>query len=129
MNLGLSCDRPGTAAFAKPEDVGHRLENLVYLELRRRGVIEVGYLATPNGYEVNFCGRGSDGVLQLVQVCTSLSDAGTRSRELRALADVMAGEGLRNATMVTLHEEEVVRVGAGEVRVVPAWRWLLEGGT
>lgn len=117
-----------TAAFAHPEDLGHRLENVVYLELRRRGLVELGYLDTAEGFEVDFCGRDAEGALRLVQVCARLSDPGTRDRELRALAAGMAELGLAEATLVTLYDEDRVRLGPGTVRVVPAWRWLLEAG-
>lgn len=116
-----------TAAFAKPDDVGHRLEALVYLELRRRGFVEMGYLDTADGCEVDFCVRGHDGALHLVQVCAQLSDGETRARELRALASGMAEARTDRATLVTLYDEEVVRLDAGTVDVVPAWRWLLAG--
>jgi hypothetical protein len=33
-----------------------------------------------------------------------------------------------DAALVTLYDEEIVRLRSGTVRVVPAWRWLLEGG-
>ncbi|MCB9683194.1 MAG: ATP-binding protein [Alphaproteobacteria bacterium] len=115
-----------TVAFAKPEDVGHRLESLVYLELRRRGLVELGYVDTEAGFEVDFCGRQADGTPHLVQVCAQLSDEDTRRRELRALEAAMAELGIAAATLVTLREEEVVRLPTGTVRVVPAWRWLLE---
>ncbi len=117
-----------TAAFAKPEDVGHRLEDLVYLELRRRGFIDLGYLDTSAGFEVDFCGRDALGELRLIQVCASLSDPDTRARELRALDAGMAETPVGEATLVTLREEETVKLSSGVVRVVPAWRWLLEGG-
>jgi predicted AAA+ superfamily ATPase len=115
-----------TAAFAKPEDVGHRLEDLVYLELRRRGLAELGYLETEDRFEVDFCARDVEGEVHLVQVCASLTDPATRARELRALDAAMAELRLSTATLVTLYEEETVPVGGGQVRVVPAWRWLLE---
>jgi predicted AAA+ superfamily ATPase len=118
-----------TVAFAKPEDVGHRLETLVYLQLRRRGCAEVGYVETASGYEVDFCSRSADGTIALTQVCAELGAEGnsTRERELRALDEAMAEMGLDEATLVTLREEEHVRLARGAVRVVPAWRWLLEG--
>lgn len=114
------------AAFAKPEDLWHRLENLVYLELRRRGLAEVGYLETSRGFEVDFCGRTPEGEVRLVQVCAHLEDPETRARELRALDDAMQELGVDRATLVTLHDDETVGLSGGEVRVVPAWRWLLE---
>jgi predicted AAA+ superfamily ATPase len=116
-----------TAAFAKPDDVGHRLENLVYLELRRRGVANLGYLATVDGFEVDFCGESPDGALQLVQVCASLSDPDTRARELRALEAALSEVPARSATIVTLYEEDTLQVAGATVGVVPAWRWLAEG--
>lgn len=115
-----------TAAFAKPDDVGHRLETLVYLELRRRGRVDLGYVATSDGFEVDFGFRLEDGALHLVQVCASLADPDTRTRELRALTAAMTELSVPAATLVTLHDDETVRVEAGVVRVVPAWRWLLQ---
>ncbi len=115
-----------TAAFAKPEDVGHRLETLVYLELRRRGLSELGYLETNGGFEVDFCGHGPDGEPRLVQVCSSLSEPETRTRELRALEAAMTELGASEAVLVTLDQEERVSLSSGTVRIVPAWRWLLE---
>ena len=106
-------------------DVGHVLENVVYLELRRRGCT-VGYVATAAGTEVNFHVHRSSGKPELVQVCASLADAKTRARELRAIADARQELGPLPATVVTLHDDEQLEASDGAVRVVPAWRWLLE---
>ncbi len=114
-----------TAALARPDDVGHRLENLVYLELRRRGLAELGYLDPASGYEVDFCVRDAAGTSWLVQVCAQLSDPDTRERALRALEAGMSELGIDEATLVALYDEEGVRLASGGVRVVPAWRWLL----
>lgn len=73
-------DRSGKA------NLGHALETTVLLELERRG-IEVAYVHTPGGYEVDFLARFPDGGEQLIQVCVSLDDAATREREVRALLD------------------------------------------
>ncbi len=113
-----------TAAFAKPDDVGHRLEDLVYLELRRRRVEELGYLTTGDGHEVDFCGR-LGGELVLVQVCAHADDPDTRHRELRALDEAMRELDVEHATLVTLDDEGEAPVSRGVVEVVPAWRWLL----
>lgn len=115
-----------TAAFAKPADVGHWLENLVYLELRRRGVAELGYVLTAGGREVDFCVRTAGGALALVQVCADLTDADTLGREMGSLNEAMAELGVHDATLVTLREEGHATVPAGNVAMVPAWRWLLQ---
>lgn len=68
-------------------DLGHRLENAVYLELLRRyRRVSVGKLGTA---EVDFVAMGDDGP-HYVQVAQSILDEGTRDREfapLRKIAD------------------------------------------
>jgi uncharacterized protein len=105
-------------------NTGQLLENVVYLELRRRGY-ETTYLRTPGGHEVDFVARKRGEPVELLQVCADLSAA--RERELGALGEALkAGRG-RRATVVTLAEEETVTLARRRVRVVPIWRWLLEG--
>lgn len=108
----------------RSDDVGHHLENLVYLELRRRGELH-GYHVTATGREVDFV-AGPRGELQLVQVCASLGEGATREREIQALGEAVAELRPDTATIVTLAEEERIVVDGHQVRVVPAWRWLLE---
>lgn len=119
---------PGLAAacsYRVSKDVGHLLENTVYLELRRRGR-DVAYVETASGREVDFVTTWRGEVVELVQVCADMTAPDTRARELTALGEAMAGLGLRQATIVTLEETDTLAIPAGTVRVVPAWRWLLE---
>ncbi|MBI5490678.1 MAG: ATP-binding protein [Deltaproteobacteria bacterium] len=119
---------PGLAravSWRAAQDRGHLLENVVYLELRRRGA-EPRYVVTRAGHEVDFLARWPDGSRELVQVCESLARPDTRERELRALEEAFAEGRAGRAVVVTLHEEETVRVKRRSVRVVPAWRWMLE---
>ena len=128
---------PGLAAamsHATATDVGARLENAVFLELRRRhGRLlqgQVSYYLTASGHEVDFvvgdlfhqrAGR-------LVQACADLSAPQVREREVRALVEAMTETGLDRGEIVTLREEGMVKTEAGTIRIVPAWRWLLERG-
>ena len=106
-------------------DTGHHLENIVYLELRRRSEL-AGYYLTRSKREVDFVTTSASGQRQLVQVCATLDAEGTRERELRALDEAAEETGITDLTIVTLHEEGLERAGEREVRVVPAWRYLLE---
>ena len=67
-----------------------------------------------------------DDVYQLVQVSVNLDDPKTRARELSALEDGMAKYGITESTMVTMDAEETVSVSSGIVRILPAWKWLLD---
>lgn len=119
---------PGLAAatsFPASRDVGHLLETLVYLELRRRG-LSVAYLINDQGHEVDFLAQDRTGQRSLLQVAAEMGAEATRRRELRALEEAMEGQDLDQGTVITLREEETVEMDAGRIRLVPAWRWFLE---
>ena len=71
-------DRTGRA------NVGHALETAVLIELERRR-LDVTYVRTKQGYEVDFMARSADRRRELIQVCADASDPATAERELRAL--------------------------------------------
>ncbi|MGB4592179.1 MAG: ATP-binding protein [Coriobacteriia bacterium] len=125
---------PGLAFAVSPAGVsnlGARLENSVYLELRRRlrGTRDgaISYYSTAASNEVDFIvGDPETGhATQLLQVCADMLKTGTREREVRALVDAMKETGLRESTIVTMHDSEDVTVDSGVIHVVPAWAWML----
>ena len=105
---------------------GHLLENIVYLELRRRGY-EIAYILTASGREVDFVVRKAKTESEMIQACADMTDPGTRQREISAIEEAFNEGRAKRATIVTLRQEETIRVGRRAVRLVPAWRWLLEG--
>lgn len=113
------------AAIHADRDLGQSLENIVYLELRRRGEVH-GYHVSATGREVDFVAADRDGQRRLVQVCATIDDAATHQRELAALADAIAETGIERCELVTLASSGTEHVAGRAVRVVPAWRWLLE---
>ncbi len=102
---------------------GHLLENLVFTALRRISS-EIYYCRTKSGWEVDFAARFNHSLL-LVQACESLSDPKTRKREVTALREAMAEQGMVNAMIVTRDEEQEIDVEGGKIKVMPAWRFLL----
>jgi predicted AAA+ superfamily ATPase len=63
---------------------GRLFENLIYLDLRRRGD-EIYYYLTKERYEVDFLTKSLDGQMHLYQVAWNMDDPETRFREERAL--------------------------------------------
>jgi len=125
---------PGLAFAVSPAGVsnlGARLENAVYLELRRRlrGTRDgaLSYYSTAAGSEVDFVvGDPETGhATQLLQVCADISGASTRRREIQALVDAMKETGVRESTIVAMHESEDITVDSGVIHIVPAWAWML----
>lgn len=127
---------PGIAlasAKANSNELGQRLENAVYLELRRRhqGMRRdaiCSYVTKGHGWEVDFVVGDAleQQPYEFVQVSVDVSDERTRSRELRALWEAMGEAGLKESTLVVLEgPEEEHECNGMLVRQAPAWRWLL----
>jgi len=72
--------------FSFSENLGRLFENLVYLDLRRRGH-EIYYYQTEARHEVDFITRDKLGKLHLYQVVWNIDDAETMERETRALRE------------------------------------------
>jgi uncharacterized protein len=102
---------------------GHALEAVVRVELERRRM-EVTYVKTADGFEVDFFARRPGFEPMLIQVTAELDDPAVREREVRAL--LAAHEEHRRASMhlVTLTPEAASGV-PGSINFYPAWQWLL----
>jgi predicted AAA+ superfamily ATPase len=108
---------------------GHLLENLVFVDRRRRGT-EVYYYRTRSGREVDFVWRGIAGRLTLVQVSFQAPDGSeTLSREMAALREALGEQPGSRAVLVTMDDERrQLKTPNGEVEVLPVWQYLLEDG-
>ena len=112
-------------AFAK-DNLGWRLESLVYLALcRRYGTGYDIYYHKTDSYEVDFvvCHRAT--VVELVQVSYDISSEKTLNREISAL--IKAGKSLRcdKLTLVTAYEERDLDIDGHTINICPAYKWLL----
>lgn len=111
-----------TVSFRFSQDVGRLSENLVFIDLRRRG--KKVYYWKGKG-EVDFVVMEGMKVKQLVQVCWDINDAKTKEREVAGLVEAMGKLEVEEGVVVTddyFGEEE--RDGK-RVRFVPLWCWLL----
>lgn len=99
------------------QDAGHLLENVIYLELRRRGnEIWVGKIGER---EVDFVARDNKGYLTYYQVAYTVRDETVLERELTPFDKI---PDHNPKILITLDPEEVSRRG---VRQVNAINWLL----
>jgi predicted AAA+ superfamily ATPase len=103
---------------------GHLLENIIFLHLRRM-TESLYYYRTSNGKEVDFVWLDSQKKKNLVQVCLSLADPLTRKREMTSLTRAMDELRLTQATMVTLDEDQPVEKDGKNIRIIPAWKYLV----
>lgn len=103
---------------------GSLLENLVHLELRRRGN-EIYYHHTANS-ECDFIVRDGFKVVQAIQVCYFMENANTRQRELKGIIDAMNHYDLTVGYIITATQEEEIQIDNKTIKILPCWRWLLE---
>ncbi len=71
-------------SFSLNDNFGHLFENIVYLDLRRKGH-KVHYYLTKERYEIDFLTEDPLGKIHLYQVVWDTSDEKTLAREMRAL--------------------------------------------
>lgn len=103
---------------------GRILENIVFLELRRRGY-PTWYYKSKSGQEVDFF-LDKSGERMLIQVCRELSRLETFDREKRALLSGMKALGLTSGLILTQDEKKEEKINDYSLKIMPVWEWLLE---
>lgn len=98
-------------------DVGHMLENVIYLELLRRGFdVSVGKY---EDFEVDFVAR-DDNAVRYFQVAATVRDEATLNRELRSLQAI---EDNHPKTLLTLDDDPPLNYDG--IWRVNALEWLM----
>ena len=110
--------------FRSGADTGRLLENVVAVELARRGEEFYCWKETA-GKEVDFVVRREAETAELIQVCYDLSEQKTRKREIQALIAAAGSLQCGSLTVLTWDEEGEESSAAGPVHLIPAWKWLL----
>jgi len=110
-------------AFHHSEDNGRLLENLVFLELKRRGK-EVFYHRSKR--ECDFVLREKNRIVEAIQVCWTVEDESTFKRELAGLLDALETYNLKEGLILTESTDRKIMAGNVRINIKPVWRWLLE---
>ncbi len=114
-------------SFEVGKRVGDMLENIVYLELKRR-YGEIYYFKTAQGYEVDFLLKEYEQITHLVQVSQTLSDVKTRKRELRALvkaSDELKYTQVTKLWLLTMDESGTDQIDGKKIEIINILEWLL----
>lgn len=111
-------------SFKFSKNKGKLLENLVFIELKRRNK-DIYYYKTKDDLEVDFLVKEKQKIKELIQVAWSLSDKKTKDREIQALFKAMAELNLKNGLILTEDEESVVKINKKIITIMPTYKWLL----
>ncbi len=106
-------------AFQFSENIGRFIENIVFLELKRRG-FEVYYYN--NNYECDFIIKKGLNVIDAIQVCYKLSDDNLK-REQGGILEAMKKFNLSKGSIITLDNN---KVNVNEsINILSLYDWLL----
>lgn len=110
--------------FRSTEDKGRLLENLVYIELKRRGG-EIYFHKEQK--ECDFLIRKEGKIAEAFQVCLDLTDTQTREREINGLVEAMQLHHLTTGMILTESHEEMTKVNLEgmvyTIKIMPIWKW------
>ncbi|OPY38199.1 MAG: Archaeal ATPase [Methanoregula sp. PtaU1.Bin051] len=108
--------------FSLSPNTGRLLENIVFIELRRRGE-EIYYYSGDR--ECDFVIKRGRKISRAVQVCHELNDENV-DREIGGLSEAMEDFGLKEGLILTGSQEDLRKTGDATIIIKPVWKWLLE---
>ena len=108
------------------ENLGWRLETIVYLELLRRkaGTENDIYYYQGRSAEADFVVCEGNKTLAVYQVSYDISNEKTRKREVKGCIAGAKATKCDNLFLITDHESEVIEEDGYTIQVIPIWEWL-----
>jgi uncharacterized protein len=109
------------------DDLGWKLENIVFLELLRRKhehQYDIHYFKTH--YEIDFVISAGLRIIQLIQVCADLTSKRTFNREVNGLINGSAELNCSRLTIITLGESRMVDSDDKKIAISSLFDWLQE---
>lgn len=112
----------GKVGFNATDNIGQLLENLVYIQLKRKNH-EIYY--HDSGIECDFIVREGPSIAFAFQVTRSLANPQTKQREINGLLSAMHTYHLKEGTILTEDESGELEVEGYNIHICPIWKWLL----
>ena len=111
------------------ENLGWRLETIVYLELLRRkaGTENDIYYFQGRNAEADFVVCDGNKTLAVYQVSYDISNEKTRKREIKGCIAGAKATQCNNLFLITDHESETIQEDGYTIQVIPVWEWLCRG--
>ncbi len=107
-------------SFSK--DKGRLLENMVFIELKRRAK-NISYYR--NKGECDFVVSKNRQIENLIQVCYELNQDNMK-REINGLMEAMDELKLNSGLILTMNQDDQIVQGNKSIIVKPVWKWMLD---
>ena len=127
VDSGLQGNRDNALA---PENMGWRLENVVYIELLRRCAHLYQdvyyYKPTPRAKEIDFVVCNQNKVVELIQVAYEIDNQKSFGRETSSLVKASDALSCNNLTLIAFSDTRDVEVNGKTIHIISALDWLLQ---
>ena len=114
-------------AFELSSNLGRLLENMVFLELLKKGynlkMHELFYYRSRNDKEVDFVCRKGVTIQQLIQVCYDISSPKTRKREIDSLIECAEELKINRLLIITWDQDETLEKDGYTIEVISVRNW------
>jgi len=112
------------AGFKTSENFGRLYENIVAIELLRKG-FDLFYWKARNQDEVDFVIKQGTQVTQLIQVCYEMETMDVKQREVKALNKAMQTFNLNEGLVITDKIVGEQKIDGKKIVYKPLWKWLI----
>ncbi len=109
-------------SFSASENFGRLLENMVFLELKRREK-DIFYFSEKG--ECDFVIRKGTKIVEAIQV-TQYLDEQNKKREIDGLVEALRKFKLKSGLILTEDQEDEFQKDGKKIKVIPIWKWVLE---
>ena len=115
-----------TLGFAFSDDYGRMLENITFIELKRRHKLIYYHRAER---ECDFIIQEDSKIIKAIQVCQTLTHPDTKQREIDGLIEALSTYSLKEGIILTENEqaEEIIIKDNKKYKanIIPLWKWLI----
>ncbi len=116
MDMGLYTEN----SVSTSDNIGRRLENLIFLHLRRK-YKQIFYYKDKG--ECDFITLEKSAVKEAIQVCLTVNDENF-DREYNGLLGAMQNLGLKEGCIVTLNQSDLFEIDDMTIKMVPAYEFF-----
>lgn len=127
VDPGLQNNRENSFAS---ENIGWRLENVVYIELLRRcanNFLDIYYFkSNPRAKEVDFVICNQNKAIKLIQVAYDIDNEKTFNRETNALISASTELNCNDLYLISFTNTKDIKLNGKTIHILSAIEWLLE---
>lgn len=107
-----------SASFS--EDKGKMLENLAFLNLRKK-YKDIFYFQEKN--ECDFVVKEGTKITKAMQVCYAVNED-NKGREIKGLMEAVSKFNLEEGLILTYNQDDEIKINSKKVIIKPIWKWL-----